>query len=571
MPVSIPRSLVLSSIMTLALGCGDGTTTITGGSTPCDETLQTARNSLEDILFFEINDANPQRPSDVDIRQAMTDYQAVLECEPANAEAHFVMSLLEIATLSTDASVNAAFDEWDTYLATYTPFETDPPGLIGPGPFGLPERGVFSLPVEVVRRSVLASMRAGLQGGVPQISTTQAILETKVIPAATRAIDHIGRVLNDPAYEFTITPKMQGDMLEDPLVADRTDFLAVRAILHGLRAATRAAVGYEVSMANYDETAILAALNQSDGTWLGLRPGGASHMAGVPADLLAAAHDLDNAITSLFAEIDGGDNQDDEIIKIGPNLPTRSELTDFQSNELSRIMRSLQGPTAELYDWDFNPATPDVVLTIDLHGFFTDPPQNLKTLAPPYVVSTEVIPFSEHYFYGNVTRQVGVDVPQAGVSYAWCQLSYSNFELAFDYCSGDAWLQAALRSALESEATLIRARPDWAGDLYVYASFYGALAAGPQTIDLRISVSYSAADTWVAVPILTFDANSYAEWAASWPDPTLGGLFPAAISTAELLTIFGMSEHDWGKVLRLDWHNGFQIVNLRAPSLLAGR
>ncbi len=539
--------------------------------TGCSAVLQAAHDKLEETLFFEINDEDPETPDDVDFREAKERYEQVIQCDPDNVEAHLALSLIEVAILTTDPEVNAAFDDWKAYLDESVPFETGAPTLGGFGPFGVP-RGdaAFSLPVDVIQRTVLSLARMGRFDSVPQVSTVQEILAEKVIPAATRAIGHLDIVLGgDPAYEFTITPKMQGDMLELPLQADRTDFLATRGALHGLRAACRAAVSYEVSMPAYDESNILAALDQENGTWLKLRAGGTENMAAVPADLLAAARDLDAGITALFAEIDSGtDNQDDEVIKIGPDLPARSEIADFQSDELPRITRSLQGPTPESYDWDFDEETPRVTLTVDLEAFFTNPVPDFKALAPRYELSTEVVPYEEDHFWSDGTQPVTVDVPESGPVYGGtCWKAYYDFELSEDSCYGaPSWLETAMRQVLESRLEEARATTGWAGDVSVQVSYPGGqLSPGPQIINLTFTVSYSTAERWVAIPVITFEADTFEEWAADWPDPTVHGLFPGVPSADQMLRIFGIDAYDWEKVLRLDWADEFGDASTSPP------
>jgi len=525
----------------------------------CPTLLAVAHDELEDVLYEEINADEPDRPADIDFRRPRDLYEEVLACDPDNIEAHFALSLLELAVLSADAEVNQAFDEWKAYLDEAVPFETDPPTMSRFGRFGLADGSeIFSLPTEVVKGSVLGLLRLGrFEDEVPQISGLQAILQAKVIPAVTRAIDHLDEVIEQaPTYEFTITPKMQGDLDEESLQADRTDFLATRGALCGLRAACRVAIAYEASMPQYDEANVYAALDQETGTWLRLRPGGGAQMEAVPADLLAAADHLDQAISALFAEIDAGDNQDDEIIKIGPDLPSRADIEEFQDDELPRIRRSLAGPTQEVYDWDGDESTPEVSMTVNLRGFFIDPVQDFKALLPPYELSTETVPYEEDWTYREPVHEITVDVPETGYVYStYCSRYYEDFELDYEYCDDEpVWLRDAIDEAIDLELAALQADPDWVGDLWCNAYFTGGmLQAGTHTIQIHVDLGYGLAETWVTIPVVTFEADTYQEWTAGFPDPTISGMFPEFTSAAELLDVFGMRANDWEKVVRIDW------------------
>jgi hypothetical protein len=461
--------------------------------------------------------------------------------------------------------VNAANDEWKAYLDTTTPFETDPPGVDEFSSFGIPNAGLaLTVPVEAVRRSVLAMVYATQLGNVPQISGIQDILATRVIPAATRAIVHLDPVVADVDFEFEITPRMQGDDLEEPLFADHTDFLVTRGALYALRAACRAAVSYELDMPTHDESGILGALEQTNGSWLRLRGGDPQHMRAIPSDLLAAAADADAAITSLFDEIDSGDDQDDEIFKISPNLRTRSDLAEFQSDELRRITQSLTQPTRHVYDWDFDDSTPEVPLTVDLEAFFDDPIEDFKTLIPTYQLSVETVPDDLHFMIVEDEETVAVEVPESGsVDFGSCALSYSDYELQYEQCRHEqAWLAAALREVAETKAATILSRPDWGGYLYIYVLFSGKiLEAGPQIIEVGTLLSYSSGRTWRSIPVVTFEADTFEEWAAQI-DPTFGGLFVDPPGSVGLLQTFGYRPQIWEKVVEVDWKR----IVYRTPS-----
>ncbi|MFH1841734.1 MAG: hypothetical protein ABIF77_00870, partial [bacterium] len=386
-----------------------------------------ARQSLENSMFVNLNGPDPEAPRDVDFSEALYLYESILDCDPTDLDAHFAVTLLDLAALAVDPEVNDAFDAWEAYLDELVPFEVDPeaPKLAIPGPIPSSE-GAFNIPFTTVRRSMLPYLNLKQLPAPPQVSEAQDIIRNKVIPRVLTGLDHIDQVLLDPDFVFHVSPRMQGDLLEETREADNTDFLALWAALKGLEAGCRVAISYDVSLDDYTGAHLLAALEQSSTGFLTLNTtDGQAQMQMVPGLLLEAAQGCDTAIDALLAETDGADPQHDDLIKIGPGDIHRVDLEDFQAIELEMIMQSLQGSYSHLYDWDFNSYTPDVALTVDLNAFFTNPLQNWKQKIPPYTVRLDTVPFDHTWEDHHDSTMVTVTAPEA--DQVWASCSYNDW------------------------------------------------------------------------------------------------------------------------------------------------
>jgi len=512
-----------------------------------------ARQSLENSLFVNLNGPDPEVPRDVDFSDALYLYESILDCDPDDLDAHFAITLLDLAALAVDPDVNDAFEAWEAYLDELVPFEVDPgtAKLAIPGPIPSSE-GAFNIPFTTVRRSMLPYLNLKQLPAPPQVSEAQDIIRNKIIDRVLTGLTHLEEVLLDPDFVFSISPRMQGDLLEETREADNTDFLALWAGLKGLEAGCRVAIAYDVSMDDYTGAHLLASLEQSSTGFLTLTTDGATQMQMVPGLLLEAAQGCDTAIDALFAETDP---QHDDLIKIGPSDINRDELTDFQNIELEMITQSLQGPYSHLYDWDFRSYTPDVALTVDLDAFFTEPIQNWKQMIPPYTVRLDTVPYDHEWTSHRDSMMVTVTAPAAET--VWASCSWEKWEGS--YCNGPEWLTSVLSDIRDTELARIEAIPGWSGYASINVSFYDTVIAGTQQIEIFIRSNYEYYESWIEVATIVFNASNYSDWLDQWPDPTINGLFPDATAVEPTMEAFGWEEDEWSQEFSLDWdgHVGF--------------
>ncbi len=510
--------------------------------------VQQANASLETILYTSLN-SDPQRPADVDVRVPLALYKAALALDPSNEDAHFGVGVLELLALSSDAEVNAAFDEWKAYLDQQVPFEVPQAGRLRP--LGVPlafgtGRTALALPFDLVATSVLAQAHTTVVLADPQLSRAQAILRDRVLPRLTAAKEHLGRVAENPNYRFIVTPRMQGDEDASPAEIDRTDILALRAACGLLAAASHVAVSYELNFAAYDSASMVEAFRRGSG-WLSLRDDGADHMGDARTALLASIDDVDAAITSLLAE---QDNQDDDVIKTDPYDFRRSDLDSIRIH-LPDARSALDGGYTRVEDWDSDPSTPPVALTIRVGALFTDPVDDWKALFPPYTATASRRAFDRSYRYDSGTTSKSVTAPGSAYYSGYYSVDFYDGRVQWSSYWGDEPLHAAAQAIVEERMALAQSLPGWDGSFYGYASFSGQLNAGTQDAVFSWYESYSLATRSVSVPVITWEAETFEQW--EWPEPTLHGLLPGVGSSAELLATFGITADDWTREVVLDW------------------
>jgi hypothetical protein len=525
------------------------------GEIPCDQLAQlrqAARGSLEQTLFATLNGPDPEAPRDIDFGATRGLYAKVLSCDGDDTEAHLAMAILELASLAVDPDINDAFDAWDAYLDSMIPFETERPSASLALPAGLTGSPVaMEMPLQAIQRSLMPFLNLRRAVPPPQIATIQDILRNEVLDRVLTAIGHVDAVLAHPDYTFSISPRMQGDTLEEVREADLTDFLALRAGLRGLEATLRMAISYDLNLEDYTGAVLVAGLTQGTGNLFTLKGDGATQMQMVPGLLISAADDLDAAITALFAETD---DQANDLIKIGPRDLVADELSEFQTVELDMIRQALAGEVSYVYDWDSSSGTPDVSLAVNLNRFFSNPQSDLKNLLPPYTMSLEVSPYDRNWVRKDEYPDLTFAIPDAGSYSANCSVSYHDFVIWDSFCDAPTWASEQIQAMLDAEVARITAIEEWDGQLSVSVQFWANIAApGTQTISTSKYTSYGTIETYIEVGLVTFEADNFAGWLAQWPDPTLGGLFPQVTSASEIAGTFGWYEEDWSKTVSLDW------------------
>jgi len=563
----LPRLVVLFFILVLALGtaCSDDDPAEPQVSADCAglsnvecaaAKVSTANQLLESILYTNLN-SDPERPSDVNVQAPLTLYKQALTLDPSNMDAHFGAAVLGLLGLSSDAEVNAAFDEWKAYLEDHVPFEA--PNAAEKPTLGVPltfraGREALGLPFDLIARSVVAQARGSMTVASPQISRVQAILRDRVLPRLTEARAHLGIVADNPGYRYIVTPRMQGDDDASAAEIDRTDILALRAACGLLAAVCDVAVSYELSFSAYDSLGLVQALTPGS-DWMSLRNDGAAHMADARLSLLGAVDDVEDAIASLRAE---QDDQDDDVIKTDPYDFQSSDLDSIQAH-LPDVRNGLDGGYTRVDDWDLNSSTPPVSLTIRAGALFTDPVDDWKALFPPYTVTARRVETSQNYEYntGTTTKTVTTG---SGTYYAYFQLSAYNGQVS-TYYSGDDTLRAAAEAVIQEQFTIIQSLPSWTGSYYGYSYFYGYVDAGTHDIAFSWYEDYQTTGNSVFVPVITWDAETFDQW--DLPDPTLHGLLPDLGTSEEFFDTFGITASDWEREVVLDWTDlGF---NLAAP------
>ena len=520
------------------------------GGTAADEDVIAGIEALESELFAMINSGNINSPDDMDFTDAKAHFEDAVRKDSRNMDARFGLSLTTLLALTSDSEINAAFDEWELYLENNTPFEGSDKAL---SPLGVPltfASGSWNmeLPLEIMAQSLMVGYQPEMKAVEPSITRVQNIFRDRVIPALEESAEHLGVVSNDPAFVFWVTPLMQGDALEDSLELDLTEILVARAGVLLLTSACRMAVAYDLSFPSYDAAGILSALDYNSGNMFRLRFDGEAQMAGVETDFLAAVNALDSGITSLLSETDV---QDNDIIKIGPDLPSRTELIDFQNNDLPKA-RDIFGDGLVLNeDWDGDYMTPNVDLRINAHNFFSNPIEDWKQVFPPYTVSTREVSDAwvprDYINNWNSFRSETSGYAEGGCKF-WVENSY----VARDSVWGHAELSqfAKMIGGWELEYLMYYVY-NYHGTLTVSGA--GDLVVGYNYVDMFMDFELFPDAPTTHIPHLTWEADTFEEWKAGLNNPNFNGLLPEISSIDQLFTLFGYDGNGWEKEFDIDW------------------
>jgi hypothetical protein len=548
---SSPFRFVLAASFTLFLvsGCSkDENKTTEPATSSADQLVAQANAKLGDVLYAQMNGAAPSRPSDIDLHEPYALYQQALTKEPTNASANFGVAVLGMLSLTYDTEVNAAFDEWKTYLQSRVPFQA----RAGRGrelgvPLTFVEGGdAMRLPFDLVPLSALAPVRGPLIATDPQIGRFQAILRDVALPKLTEAVTRLHTAAS-PSFRFWVTPKMQGDLGADSVEIDQTDLLALASACGLLASACHVAVAYEAGFAAYDSSSLYTAL-QPGSPWLALRSDGAAHMAAAGTAISGSIVDLDAAIVSLEGETDP---QDNDVIRRGPSGLTIAQLDSIRTT-LQHVTSSMTAGFTITDDWDNNPYTPKVPLTIRAGQLFQNPIANWKEKLPAYTASVEARPFAKQYDVQGGAYPALVNPPGAGYYSFYYFMNVDRFGTPYSYEFGDGLLASSVHHVLDSLYTYVAGVPAWGGDFYGSASVYlYAGAGGDQWVQISWSYTYSIATSRVYVPVIHWVAATAGDW--TWPDPTFNGLLPGMSSSAEMLTTFGYDPSSWTRDVVLDW------------------
>ena len=353
--------------------------------------VELAHKALENELFFfidQIENENIDEPGDIDFTSSNTLYKEALVMDPDNLDANFGAGLTEILIVTQDAEIKNVFDAWEAFLDTGRVFEPKSSGsamfsMSNLYPIFIPNSSLPGVSEREFTRSYFNMMKMGVSDP-PTIEDIQVVIEENLIPKLVFALERLNKVDSNSDYTFTITPRMLGDLDEDPLELDLTEIFLMESSLNLINSFSYMIVAYSYNFDAYDSAAIVNSLSQGSG-FLALRTTGAAAMSSAKSSLLDASSQLDEAIAFLKDETD---DQSDDIIKISPN--------DLEAADLDSIVKYnadfrnyLNNGWTLTEDWDDNFDTEDEPLTLKFNALFDTPIVDYKELLPPYTVRVE--------------------------------------------------------------------------------------------------------------------------------------------------------------------------------------
>jgi hypothetical protein len=507
--------------------------------------IELANKALEDVLYALINSEGIENMDEIDFSVPFGLYTLAYSKDPTNQDANFGLGLTGMFMITQDEPVSNAYEVWQTYLESTTPFETPLNKKNNTElKIGFPTSlSFFSIPEKDLAKTIIGTHKMALDDA-PKLSTIQLIFENNLIPKLDLALSALDLVDDNPQYTFMITPKMQGDLGADSLEIDLTEIYALEVGINVLKVAMDIAVAYNVDFTGYDSLGMLNAFTQGS-TFLTVRNSGQS-LADAKTSLLGAIDKLESGINFLRSETD---DQNNDIIKLDPGGNDEADLDSIlaHTDDARELLTSGLSFTG---DWDGNEATPEEELTINMGEYFDTPVQDIKALFPPYTASVgrDTSDYDWFWFYDDTLISATVNIPVENFyyynrSYSWNNSGYEDF-----YTNANLSIPEFDQAFEEIVAEL----KQMSGIQYIYVqlNWWGDyLTVGQHAInDLTLSwnYEYKMAQSASYYPRITWTANSFDQWIL--PDPTFGGVLPG-MTDAEFKRIFGVTAEGWEKTL----------------------
>ncbi len=533
-------------VFTFFLGCGedDSGDDIIIDPESAEEKVYEANDLLANALNDFINGPEPEEMGDIDFSEPYNTYLEALNYDYTNPTANFGAGLLELMMLSQNSDFEEMFNRIVDLMEDDSLFEAGGGSLFRNG-------GIIFNPAEVklpmmiplhIAGSQMNSYKSIQEDNHPTISEIQDMIIDEVLTVFELAINRLNRVTADENFVFMVTPRMQGDMNEDPVELDLTEVYTTIAAVNVIRAYLYQFVSYDLDFDDYTGEAMVDALSQGS-SFLTLRQNGQTYMA----NALNAWRDGVEALVAgvMFLENEA-DNQFDDLIRIDPYDGISQADLDTMKSYFPHITSSLNSEAAIYIDHDGNPDNDDERIVISLKNFFDPPVTDLKTLAPGYTVSldSQVVDreYIDEYLYED---NINVNVTEAGFYYWYRDASWEYGELYYTYEQTD-FTSETLEILWNQYVEMLADKP--------YArlqfNFGGHLDAGDNTISIAVYYNYESSTRMVYMPVFTWDANSFGEWIL--PDPTFGGLLPE-MTDQRFKYLFDITGDNWQKSGVWNW------------------
>jgi hypothetical protein len=482
-----------------------------------------------------INNDVVQEPSDINFSEPYNLYKEAYDYDQTNPDANFGLALTGIFMITQDQDIDDAFDEWTTYLQSNIPF--DAPLAKRRQPTFPTSLNDFKIPINNLAKAITGTCKMAFLDA-PKLGSIQGLMESKLLPKINFACRALDRVDNNPGYVFTLTPKMQGDLMADPLQIDLTEIYALEVGVNLFAFLVNMGLSYNVDMNSYDSLGIIESLTPGS-SFLTVRQSGL-FLTNAKNALLTAANKIIAGISFLRDETD---DQSDDIIKVDPqDEADLDEIINSTNDFLDRMVNGF----AVTDDWDDDPATPEEELTFDFSEFFDDPIEDFKQLVPAYNVSVgrDTLGYEYEWNYESTLMTATVNLPQAGYYFYNRYYQWTAYGYVYAYTDSNISIPE-FKQAIDEKIAQLSVIPNLY-DFSVSIYWSGSFPAGYQQIqaDLWYDYSIESPSRAMFVPIITWNANSFQEWI--FPDPTFSGILPG-MTDSEFKHIFGITADDWSK------------------------
>ena len=541
--------LLIGMGLFLLSGCEETST----NEREADSLVQLAVAELEAaFMYFSENitgdDSLEQVLDAMDVAAAYNHFDEAHSLDPENSQASFGLGFTTILMITQDQSMRDLMLEWDAYFSA-GPFRIAGPFL--PASILGPHIGYAAIP-DIARLMELTlspmSELARPSDGIPQFSDLQDLISNVVLPMVESGITSFANVQSDSAFTFTLGIDLDPEDAVDHVQFDQADVYALNGGLSAIKGFLRTMLAYNFDFASHDSAGILTELDQ-DSDFATLLPDGGMSLSSARSAFL---------ITVAFMQ-STYDQSNDFITFSGP------DEMDSISVALAEAEAALNGPAMMALDED----DPTDSTLVDISAFFTEPINDFKALLPPYEIGTQL---DTMYEWDNLVAIIYHVEDSVVADLPGYTLNNSNVTLTFLYDKSPeaTILQGSLVVDLftfpispetlymfpatiqEAYAEFITYTEIYDLDTYVphahiWLHWSGTITEGESleiSADLVVEAEYMEG-IYVA-PEITWDADDYSSWLASWPDPTFNQIFPE-MNHADLEDFLDLDPSDWSK------------------------
>ena len=522
-----------------------------------------ANTALEGVMDG-LRDADPDSVQEmldiIDFSSPHALYIAAHDLNPYNLDANFGLAFTGFLMISQDDALQDMLRRWESYFNANEPFAA--PSTMAKGGYHMPlSVDGIQIPVAPMLEMPFGLARMSVDD-VPQFSELQELVGSLFLPVIEESIASLEILHDNPDYVFLVSAAMQGEAEADPIELDMTEFYLIEAGLYGLQGLLNGVMAYNFDFVTHDAAGIVTELSQGS-AFATLNTNGSNLLSLAHASAISAFDKANLALDFLEAETDDQSNDLIQIDDIDDFTSVRETLDDAQS--------ALEGPTLIHYnywqdiyvgdDWVGEEKIEDSV-TIDISQFFLNPIQDFKAMLPPYTMDTQ-LDYNYEYFWTTEHAHIEdshVDIQDLDNAYLTINLTY--------YLDNDAPVLSAvvnmgfiyydLTHANYNEipvavwdlyAEFLSLVETYSTEMYHYPNlnFYwgGSVTTGQSlVIDGDIYIEYEEQTSAYVIPDPTWNATTYADWLAAWPDPTMHNILPG-MDAAGLADLFGFSEDDW--------------------------
>jgi len=342
----------------------------------------------------------------LDMSNSNQKYKEAADLDPTNPGANFGLAFMEVAMASQDELLEKTFNDWaDCFNSLFEEEGMERKiSLNNEFKMGVPQSGklFFSFEVEQVLNflPIVTSPEYILHRNdneCPEISSIQDLLENVFLERFTNATSYLDKAVGKD-FVFTITGKMMGDDDQEPITLDDTEIYLMKAFLHQASAIIYTIITYDINVPYYD----LITGPEEDYSWQWLAQD--SDLLTIREEKeasLANAHtELNNMLDSVESAWDFLKSDSDftyDIILLEDVTDAAEEFDQEVSDALEEARKVLNDPyTVSLdladcgggyYDYGNDECEPnEIEIIIDLKGFMTTPPENLKNIIPDYTI-----------------------------------------------------------------------------------------------------------------------------------------------------------------------------------------